>query len=370
MIIGVPKEIKNHENRVGLVVGGVKTLVQQGHQVLVQKNAGHGCGILDEEYQQAGATIINDVKKIYDDADMIIKVKEPVDPEVNFLREGQILFTFLHLAAVPELAQKLVEKKVSAVAYETIQTQDGALPLLKPMSEVAGKLATQIGAYYLQKDKNDKGKGLLLGGVPGVRRGQVMIIGGGVAGTNAAKIAIGMGADVTIVDRDVRRLEYLDDIFGTRIKTLMSNISNVEETVRNSDLVIGSVLITGAKSPKIVTKEMVMEMEAGSVMIDISIDQGGCIETIHPTTHDNPTFEVSGVIHYGVTNIPAAVARTSTYALNNVTLPYAVKLANLGFEKAIQKDPSLYAGVNVHAGHVTYKTVADDLGLRYEKLSV
>ncbi|HBQ22076.1 MAG: alanine dehydrogenase [Deltaproteobacteria bacterium GWA2_38_16] len=368
MIIGIPKEIKNHENRVGLIEVGVKVLVQQGHKVLVEKNAGMGCGIRNEDYQEAGAILVDSAKQIYDDSDMIVKVKEPVDPETHYLHDGQILFTFLHLAAVPTLAKELMNKKVSAIAYETIQLSDGSLPVLKPMSEVAGKMAPQLGAYLLQKDKSDKGKGVLLGGVPGVKRGQVTIVGGGVAGMNAAKIAVGMGADVTIVDRDVRRLEYLDDIFGTQIKTLMSNISNIEESVRESDLVIGAVLVTGAKAPKLVTKEMVFKMEPSSVLIDISIDQGGCIETMKPTTHDNPTFDLKGVIHYGVTNIPAAVARTSTYALTNVTFPYVLQLANKGFEKAIQENEALYKGVNICQGKVTYKTVADDLGLKFEKL--
>ena len=368
MIIGVPKEIKNNENRVGLVVAGVKTLVQYGHKVLVEKHAGEGCGIQDEAYRQAGAELVDSAKYIFDESDLIVKVKEPVEPELNYVRPNQVLFTFLHLAAVPSLATALVEKKATAIAYETIQLPDLSLPVLKPMSEVAGKLATQIGAYFLQKDKEGKGKGILLGGVPGVKRGQVTIVGGGVAGMNAAKIAIGMGAEVTLVDRDVKRLEYLDDIFGTRIKTLMSNISNVEESVRESDMVIGAVLVTGAKAPKLVTRDMVLDMEPGSVLLDISIDQGGCIETMKPTTHEYPTFEINGVIHYGVTNIPAAVARTSTYALTNVTFPYVLQLANKGFEKAIRENEALYKGVNVCHGKITYKTVADDLGLKFEKL--
>lgn len=367
MIIGVPKEIKNNENRVGLVIAGVKTLVQHGHTVLIQKQAGIGSGIRDEDYEKAGAVLVDSAKQIYDEAQMIIKVKEPVGPEPNYLHDNQILFTFLHLAAVPELARSLMEKKVNAVAYETIQLDDLSLPVLKPMSEVAGKLGPQMGAYLLQKDES-KGKGLLLGGVPGVQRGRVCILGGGVAGMNAAKIAVGMGAEVTLIDRDVKRLEYLEDIFGTRVRTLMSNISNIEESVRNCDLLIGAVLITGAKAPKLVTQDMVLKMEPGSVIIDISIDQGGCIETIKPTTHHNPTFEINGVIHYGVTNIPAAVARTSTYALTNVTLPYALQLADKGFEKAIRENPALYKGVNVCQGKITYKTVADDLGLKFEKL--
>ena len=369
MIIGIPKEIKPNEDRVGLVVAGVKALAQSGHQVLVQYGAGEGCGISDESYQKAGARLIRSAKEIFDTADMIIKVKEPIGHELEYVHENQILFTFLHLAAVPEVAKALMQKKVNAIAYETIQTGDQALPVLKPMSEIAGKLATQVGAYFLQKNKEGKGKGLLLGGVPGVKRGQVVIMGGGVAGMNAAKIAIGMGAEVTIIDRDVKRLEYLDDIFGTRIKTLMANISNFEESVKHVDLVIGAVLVAGAKAPKIITRKMVEEMETATVLVDISIDQGGCIETIRPTTHDDPTFEVNGVIHYGVTNIPAAVARTSTYALTNVTTPYAIQLANKGFEKAVSENRALLKGVNVCGGKITYKTVADDLDLQYQPLT-
>lgn len=370
MIIGVPKEVKNNENRVGLVATGVKTLVQGGHTVWVERNAGLGCGISDEEYKAAGAEMVESAKKIFDASQLIVKVKEPVGLELNYLHEGQILFTFLHLAAVPAVASALMARKVTAIAYETIQTPDGALPILKPMSEIAGKVATQIGAYLLQKDRSDKGKGVLLGGVPGVNRGRVTIVGGGIAGMNAAKIAIGIGAEVTMIDRDVRRLEYLDDIFGSRIRTLMSNISNIEASVRNADLVVGAVLITGAKAPKIVTRQMVREMEPQSVIVDISIDQGGCIETIRPTTHDHPTYEEEGVIHYGVTNIPAAVARTSTYALTNVTLPYVVQLSNKGFIQAVRENSALFQGVNAYQGQITYKTVADDLDLSYEPLKV
>lgn len=370
MIIGVPKEIKNNENRVGLIAAGVKTLTQGGHTVLVERNAGVGCGIQDEEYKAAGAEMVESAKKIFDTAGLIVKVKEPVGLELNYLREGQLLFTFLHLAAVPEVAEALIARKATAIAYETIQTPDGVLPILKPMSEIAGKVSIQIGAYFLQKDRADKGKGVLLGGVPGVNRGRVTIIGGGVAGMNAAKIAIGMGAEVTIIDRDVKRLEYLDDIFGNRIRTLMSNISNIEASVRHADLVVGAVLITGAKAPKIVTRKTVHNMEPQSVIVDISIDQGGCIETIHPTTHDHPTYEEEGVIHYGVTNIPAAVARTSTYALTNVTLPYVVQLANKGFREAVRDNSALFQGVNAYEGHITYKTVADDLNLPHQPLRV
>src|SRR3989338_8648140 len=300
MIIGVPKEIKQNENRVGLVVAGVKALVRSKHRVLIEKGAGIGCGISDDDYKGAGAEIISAARELYDVSDLIVKVKEPIDPELNYFHEGQLLFTFLHLAAVSDVAKALMKKRVSAIAYETIQTADMSLPILKPMSEIAGKLSTQVGAYFLQKNKDGRGKGLLLGGVPGVQRGRVVIIGGGVAGMNAAKIAIGMGAEVIVIDRDVSRLEYLDDIFGTRIKTLMSNISNFEESVKHVDLVIGAVLVAGAKAPKIITRKMVEEMETATVLVDISIDQGGCIETIRQTTHDDPTFEVNGVIHYGV----------------------------------------------------------------------
>ena len=368
MIIGVPKEIKQNEARVGLVVAGVKTLIKAGHRVLIETNAGIGCGIIDNAYKEAGAEIVKSPREIFDSANMIVKVKEPIDRELEYLHENQILFTFLHLAAVPHVAKALIAKKVNAVAYETIQTPDNALPVLKPMSEIAGKLSSQVGAYFLQRDKEGCGKGLLLGGVPGVKRGRVIVIGGGVAGMNAAKIAVGMGAEVTVIDREVKRLEFLEDIFGTRVKTLMSNISNIEESVRQADLIIGSVLVPGGKAPKIITKQMIGEMEKGTVIVDISIDQGGCIETIRPTTHEDPTYEVQGVIHYGVTNIPAAVARTSTYALTNATFPYVIQLANKGLLGAVRENPSLYKGVNVYQGKITYKTVADDLGLSFQSL--
>lgn len=364
MIICVPKEIKNNENRVGLTPGGVQMLALRGHKVFVEAKAGTGIGITDEMYVKAGATILDTAKEIWDKAEMIIKVKEPIQAEYPMMKPNLILYTYLHLAAELELTKQLVERKVSAVAYETIQLDDGTLPLLTPMSEVAGRMATQIGARYLQK--NEGGKGILLSGVPGVRRGKVTIIGGGVAGTNAAIIAIGMGAQVTILDVNMNRLQYLDDIFKNSINTLYSNPVNLEKAVAEADLLIGTVLIAGAKAPKLVTREMVKRMEPNSVIVDVSIDQGGCIETIRPTSHSDPIFRDEGVIHYGVTNMPGAVAQTSTYALTNRTLKYALSLADNGFHKAISMDKALYKGVNVFGGKVAYKQVADDLGLPFE----
>ncbi len=368
MIIGVPKEIKNNENRVGVVPAGVKTFKAHGHSVFVQTHAGHGIGVSDEEYRKAGATIVETAKEVFSKAEMIVKVKEPLPEEFNLLREGQILYTYLHLAPAPQLTKALMERKVSAVAYETIQEEDGSLPLLKPMSEVAGRMATQIGAHYLQKDSG--GRGVLLGGVPGVARSSVAILGGGTSGINAAKMAIGLGARVTMLDINPARLEYLDDIFGNAVSTLHSNIDNIEKTVLESDLVIGAVLVPGAKAPKLVSKEIISRMAPGTVVVDIAVDQGGCIETCKPTSHDNPTFTVDGVIHYCVPNMPGAVARTSTYALTNVTMHHALRLADLGFKEAISKDRALYKGVNVFNGKVSYLQVAKDLGLPYEEVRV
>ncbi len=364
MIIGVPKEIKNNENRVGLTPGGVQMLVHRGHKLIVETKAGQGIGASDDAYAKAGATIIDSAKEVWDRADMVIKVKEPIQAEYGHMKPGLILYTYLHLAAEPELTKQLMERKVSAVAYETIQLDDGGLPLLTPMSEVAGRMATQIGARYLQK--NEGGKGILLSGVPGVRRGKVAVIGGGVAGTNAAIIAMGMGAQVTILDVNMNRLQYLDDIFKNSINTLYSNPVNIEKAVKEADLVIGTVLIAGAKAPKLVTRDMIKQMEPNSVVVDVSIDQGGCIETIRPTSHSDPIFREENVIHYGVTNMPGAVAQTSTYALTNRTMKYALLLADNGFQKAISMDKALYKGVNVHGGKVAYKQVADDLNLPYE----
>ncbi len=368
MIIGVPKEIKNNENRVGLTPGGVQMLVNRGHKLLVETKAGQGIGATDDAYAKAGATIIDSAKEVWEKSDMIIKVKEPIQAEYGLMKPNLILYTYLHLAAEPELTKQLMERKVSAVAYETIQLDDGQLPLLTPMSEVAGRMATQIGARYLQK--NEGGKGILLSGVPGVRRGKVAVIGGGVAGTNAAIIAMGMGAQVTILDINMNRLQYLDDIFKNSINTLYSNPVNIERAVKEADLVIGTVLIAGAKAPKLVTREMVRQMEPNSVVVDVSIDQGGCIETIKPTSHSDPIFRDENVIHYGVTNMPGAVAQTSTYALTNRTMKYALLLADNGFQKAISMDKALYKGVNVFNGKVAYKQVADDLSLPYEAVKI
>jgi len=367
MIIGVPKEIKISENRVGMTEAGVRQLVNEGHTLLVEKDAGIGSGISNEQYERAGAKIMSTKAEVYKRAEMIVKVKEPLPDEYDLLQENQILYTFLHLAAEPKLTKVLCERKVKSVAYETIQYSDGSLPLLTPMSEVAGRMATQIGAYYLQRDHG--GKGILLGGVTGVRPAKVAIIGGGVVGTNAAKMAVGLGADVTILDVNPARLEYLDDIFGGRVTTLFSNTMNIEDSVRESDLVIGAVLITGRKAPTLVSKAMISSMAKGSVVVDVAVDQGGCIETCKPTSHAHPTYEVDGVIHYCVPNMPGVVSRTSTYALTNVTLKYASMIAQLGLEDAVAKDPALMKGLNVYGGYVCYEPVARDLNLEYRPYS-
>jgi alanine dehydrogenase len=365
MIIGVPKEVKNRENRVAIVPGGVKMLVSQGHKVLIEKNAGVGAGIPDEKFKAAGATIIPTAQQVWADAEMIMKVKEPIPTEYNLMREGQILYTYLHLAAVPELAQSLCARKVNAIAYETIELEDHSLPLLTPMSEVAGRMAVQIGAQCLQKHSG--GKGLLLGGVPGVKRGRVSIIGGGVVGINSAKMAIGLGAEVTILDVSAKRLAYLDDIFGNLCTTLMSNPENIAECVATSDLLIGAVLITGAKAPRLVTRDMVKTMEKNSVIADVAIDQGGCIETIRATTHDDPVYVEENVLHYGVTNIPGDVPMTSTYALTNVTLKYAMDIAQKGFKDALAQSPALKKGLNAYQGKITHKAVAEALSMPFQK---
>lgn len=363
MIVGCPKEVKNRENRVALVPGGVKLLVSAGHKVVIEKNAGVGAGIPDEKFKAAGATILDTADQVWQQAEMIVKVKEPIKEEYARMREGQILYTYLHLAAVPELARELVQRKVTAIAYETIELEDHSLPLLTPMSEVAGRMSVQVGAQCLQKHAG--GKGLLLGGVPGVKRGRVTIIGGGVVGVNAAKMAIGLGAQVTILDVNARRLAYLDDIFGNLVTTMMSNPENIEARVMESDLVIGGVLVTGAKAPRLVTREMVRSMEKDSVIVDVAIDQGGCIETIRPTTHDDPVFVEEGVLHYGVTNMPGDVPKTSTYALTNVTIKYALDIAGKGFKRALADDAALRRGLNCYQGKVTHKIVADAVGLPF-----
>jgi alanine dehydrogenase len=363
MFIGVPKEIKNNENRVALTPAGVVSFVTAGHIVLVEKDAGIGSGFTNDDYAKAGAEMIAGAENVWSKADMIMKVKEPLSSEYQYFRPGLILFTYLHLAAEPALAKALKESGVIAIAYETVSV-NRTLPLLTPMSEVAGRMAAQIGAQFLQK--NNGGLGILLAGVPGVSRGKVTIIGGGIVGTNAAKMAIGLGADVTIIDLSADRLRQLDDIFGNQIKTLMSNPFNIAEAVAEADLLIGAVLIPGAKAPKLVKEEMVMSMKPGSVIVDVAIDQGGIVETIdHVTTHDNPTFEKHGVVHYSVANMPGAVPRTSTIALTNVTVPYALQIANKGAFKAISDNAALLLGVNVLNGEITYEAVARDLGYEY-----
>lgn len=366
MIVGVPKEIKNNENRVAITPAGVTALVQNGHKVLVETSAGLGSGFTDEDYKAVGAQIVPTAAEAWA-ADMVMKVKEPLEPEYGFFREGLILFTYLHLAPEPELTRALIDKKVVAIAYETIQLDNGALPLLTPMSEVAGRMAVQIGAQFLEKPYG--GKGVLLAGVPGVPKGEVVIVGGGIVGTNAAKMALGLGANVTILDISADRLRQLDDMFQGRVQTLMSNSFNIANAVKKADLLIGAVLIPGARAPRLVTEEMVKSMTPGSVIVDVAIDQGGSIETVDRiTTHDNPTYEKFGVIHYAVANMPGAVARTSTLALTNVTLPYALQIAQKGYREAILSNRPLAKGVNVIDGKITFKAVADAHGLPYESI--
>jgi alanine dehydrogenase len=356
MIIGVPKEVKDHESRVGITPAGAKELTAAGHKVLVETHAGKLSAFTDDDYQTAGAEIVGNAAEVWDNAEMVVKVKEPVEKEYVFFREGLVLFTYLHLAPLPELTGHLLEKKVTGIAYETIRDRHNALPLLTPMSEVAGRMSVQVGAAYLEKERG--GRGLLLGGVPGVPPASVCIIGGGIVGTNAAKIAIGMGAKVTLVDLNLNRLRELDDIFNGRIYTLASNSYNVSHAVREADLVIGGVLIPGAAAPKIVTRQMVSTMKKGAVIVDVAIDQGGCIETAHPTTHSDPAYEVDGVVHYCVTNMPAAVPNTSTLALTNATFPYVMRLAKVGPKAAILEDAGLADGVNTYNGVLTCEPVA------------
>ena len=364
MRIGCPKEIKAQECRVGVTPAGVDALVRAGHEVYMEHNAGSLSGFPDEEYVAQGAKILPTAKEVYDIADMIVKVKEPLEPEYELMHEGQIMFTYLHLAPDPEQTQALLRKKVTGIAYETVQLADKSLPLLSPMSEVAGRLSIQVGSRLLES--NCGGRGILLGGVTGVERADVVIVGGGNVGTNAAKMAVGLGANVTIIDLNVKRLAYLDDIFGGRVQTLLSNSYNIARAVKNADLVVGCVLIPGAKAPKLVTEEMVRTMRPGSVLVDVAIDQGGSIETIDRiTTHADPFFVKHGVLHYSVANMPGAVPRTSTLALTGATLPYALKIANLGAEEACRRDPALMKGLNTYRGHVTYKAVAMDQGLEY-----
>ncbi len=362
MRVGVVKEIKPYENRVALTPAGVTAMVTAGHEVYVEKDAGKGSGFEDEAYVACGARVLPTAADVFATCDMIMKVKEPLPPEYELFREGQILFTYLHLAPEPELTRKLMEKKVVAIAYETVELPNRSLPLLTPMSEVAGRMSVQIGAHFLEKAWG--GRGILLGGVPGVPPAEVVILGGGTVGTNAAKMAMGLGANVTILDISADRLRYLDDVFYGRLKTLMSNEYNIAEAVARADLLIGGVLIPGARAPKLVTEAMVKNMKPGSVIVDVAIDQGGSIETIdRVTTHKDPIYEKHGVIHYSVANMPGAVPRTSTFALTNVTLPYALQLANKGWRRALQENPALAKGANVVGGHVVYEAVAEAHGL-------
>ena len=363
MIVGLPKEIKDNEYRVGLTPAGVRALSDSDHQVIVERSAGEGSGFEDSLYQRAGAQIIDTADDVWAKADMIVKVKEPIAPEYPRMREGQLLFTYLHLAPDRKLTEQLIQRKVTGIAYETITDRRGGLPLLTPMSEVAGRMAIQVGAHYLEKMAG--GRGILLGGVPGVPAARVVIIGGGVVGTNAAKIAVGMGAHVTMIDNNLERLRELDDIFLSKISTLASSAYMIHDAISNADLIIGAVLVPGASAPRLVTKSMLRDVPNGAVIVDVAVDQGGCIETTHPTTHSNPTYYVEGVLHYCVANMPGAVPRTSTFALTNATLPYAVKLANLGFLDAIRSDAGLKAGVNTFAGHCTYEAVAQAQEIPY-----
>lgn len=363
MRIGTPKEIKNHEYRVGLTPAGVRELVSHGHEVLIEATAGLGIGITDEQYVAAGARIVKTAAEVFAQADMVVKVKEPQAIECGMLREGQVLFTYLHLAPDPEQAKGLIQSKSIAIAYETVTDGRGGLPLLAPMSEVAGRMSIQAGAHAMEKAAG--GNGVLLGGVPGVPAAEVVIIGGGVVGYNAARIAIGMGARVTILDRSLPRLNWLDSVFENRATTLYSTRDAVEKCVHRADLVIGAVLVPGAAAPKLVTRDMLKSIPDGTVMVDVAIDQGGCFETSRPTTHQDPTYVIDGVVHYCVANMPGGVARTSTFALTNATLPHVLALANKGYRRALEDDPNLREGLNVCRGEVTYKAVAETLGYRY-----
>ena len=366
MLIGVPKEIKDHETRVGCVPSKVSALTERGHRVLVEKGAGMGSSITDEEYVEAGAEIAPSAVEVWK-CDLVVKVKEPQPSEYGFFRPGLILFTYLHLAPLPELTSALLDAGVNAVAYETIRESDGSLPLLTPMSEVAGRMAVQVGAQYLERPNG--GRGILLGGVPGVAPANVVVLGGGVVGHNAAKMACGLGANVTIIDRNLNRLRELDDIYLNAIRTLASNTHTIRESVRQADLVIGAVLIPGASAPKLVRRDMVARMRAGAVIVDVAIDQGGCVETAHATTHTDPIFYVDGVLHYCVSNMPAAVPHTSTFALTNATIPYLLLLADKGLERACETNRALREGVNTYHGEITYPAVAESQGRQWRELT-
>jgi len=363
MIIGVPKEIKNNENRVAITPAGVKAFTQAGHQVFVQKSAGSGSGISDQEYIDAGASIQDNPEEIFQKAEMIMKVKEPMSVEYPMIRPGQIVFTYFHFAASRELTEGMMERHCICIAYETVETEDKGLPLLNPMSEVAGKVAGHVAAYYLALPYG--GRGILMGGVTGVKPAKVVVIGGGTVGTNAAKVAAGIGANVTILDINLNRLKYLDDIMPKNVNFLVSNQHNIEQEIKDADALIGAALIPGAAAPKVVTEDMVRIMPENSVIVDVAIDQGGCIQTSKPTSHSEPTYKLHGVLHYCVTNMPGAFARTSTFALTNATLPYAMEIANKGYQKALISNPSIARGLNVLEGRITYKPVADAFGFAY-----
>ena len=367
MIIGVPKEIKNNENRVALTPAGAKELIKRGHQVYVQATAGEGSGFIDAEYETAGAKILPTIEETYNIAEMIMKVKEPIEPEYKLIKKDQLVFTYFHFASYEPLTKAMIESKSVCLAYETVEKSDRSLPLLVPMSEVAGRMAIQEGAKYLEKPL--KGRGILLGGVPGVRPAKVLILGGGVVGTNAAKMAAGMGADVTIMDLSLPRLRYLDDIMPANVNTFMSNEYNIRELIATHDLIVGAVLIPGAKAPNLITKDMLKDMRPGTVLVDVAVDQGGCIETCKPTTHEDPTYIIDDVVHYCVANMPGAVPYTSTLALTNATLPYAIQLANKGWKKACLENKELELGLNVINGDVVYKAVAEAFNLPYTEVS-
>jgi len=367
MKIGIPKEIKTLEFRVGMAPAGVREFIHDGHEVVVETNAGVGIGMTDADYKAAGAKVVATAKEVFDASDLVVKVKEPQLHECEMLDKGQVLFTYLHLAADREQTDALVKSGTTAIAYETVTADDGSLPLLTPMSEVAGRLSIQAGAFALQKANG--GRGVLLGGVPGVAPGKVVIIGGGVAGLNAADMAVGLGADVTILDRSMPRLREIEEIYGGRVSTIYSTKHAIDTLMPEADLVVGAVLVAGAAAPKLVTAEHLKTMRDGAVMVDISIDQGGCFETSRPTSHAEPTYIIDGVVHYCVTNMPGAVPRTSTFALTNVTLPFAKSLANLGWREALSRDPHLANGLNVHAGHINHEAVAQDLGYNYQSAS-
>ena len=363
MNIGVPTEVLDQEYRVAITPGGVESLVHDGHRVIVQSGAGVGSGFSDADYQSGGAEIAPSAPEVYGAADLVLKVKEPTPDEYDYLRPGLLLFTYLHLAATEQLTRVLLEKQVTALAYETVQQPGAGLPLLTPMSEVAGRMAVQIGAHYLEVTEG--GRGVLLGGVPGVRPASVVIVGGGTVGASAAQVALGLGARVTVFDINLERLRYLDHVLTGRLNTVASNRRSITEAVKRAELLIGAVLLPGAKAPVLVTEEMIASMAPGSVVIDVAVDQGGCIATSHPTSHSNPTYTVHGVVHYAVPNMPGAVPRTSTYALSNATLPYIQALAGRGMSEAVRRDPCLGRGVNTHAGHVTHRAVAETFGLPY-----